>query len=454
MSAPAQSNPAPVEDRHQLVEYLEGGCRPPAQWRIGTEHEKFVFNRETLRPVPYEGPSGIGAFLQALQRFGWAPVEEQGRVVALRRDHCSITLEPGGQLELSGEPLETLHQSCDEINGHLAEVREVAAELGVALLGLGFNPKWGREDFPRMPKQRYAIMHAYMPKRGQLGLDMMLRTCGAQVNLDFESEADMVSKFRIGLALQPVATALFAFSPFVDGRESGYLSFRSRVWMDTDPDRCGVPAFVFDSGMGFEPYVDYALDVPMYFVYREGRYIDASGQSFRDFLDGRLPALPGERPTLGDWEDHLTTLFPEVRLKRFLEMRGADAGPWRRLCALPALWTGLLYEPSARGAAEALIADWRHDEILALRERVPATGLHTAFRGRPLADWAREVLEIAAAGLEARARRSRTGLDEVHYLDELREIVERGRTPADELLAHFRGRWQGSVDAVFREYAY
>jgi glutamate--cysteine ligase len=328
MSGPSTPNLEPVTDKRQLIAYLEAGCKPREQWRVGTEHEKFVYRLDDLRPAPYEGPGGIQAFLEGLRRFGWQGVYEADNLIALVKGRCcSITLEPGGQLELSGEPLENLHQSCDEVHEHLRQVKEVAPELGVGLMGLGFQPKWSRQDIPWMPKGRYAIMRAYMPKRGNLGLDMMLRTCTVQANLDFSCEQDMVKKFRVGLALQPIATALFANSPFVNGSPSGYLSYRSLVWTDTDPDRCGILPFVFEQGMGFERYVDYVLDVPMYFVYRQGRYIDASGQSFRDFMAGRLPALPGELPTLGDWSDHLTTLFPEVRMKHFLEMRGADGGP-------------------------------------------------------------------------------------------------------------------------------
>ena len=325
MSAPPTSRGHLVTDKRQLVEYIAQGAKPKANWRIGTEHEKFVFRSADLRPLPYEGePASIRAVLEGLTRFGWQPVEENGKPIALTRGQCNVTLEPGGQLELSGAPLETLHQTCDETNAHLDECKTVTAELGAAMLGNGFNPKWRREDMPWMPKGRYKIMREYMPKRGRLGLDMMLRTCTVQVNLDFESEADMVRKFRASQALQPVATALFANSPFREGRPSGLLSTRSQVWTDTDPDRCGILPFVFEAGMGYERYVDWMLDVPMYFVYRDGKYIDASGQSFRDFLAGRLPALPGERPTTGDFSDHLTTAFPEVRLKRFLEMRGAD----------------------------------------------------------------------------------------------------------------------------------
>ncbi|HIJ63809.1 MAG TPA: glutamate--cysteine ligase, partial [Rhodospirillaceae bacterium] len=350
MSAPAQPSGEPLTSKQELVDHLAEGCKPPELWRIGTEHEKFAFRLDDLRPLPYDGDHGIRAVLDGMRRFGWQPVQEGENVIALVKGSASVTLEPGGQLELSGAPLETVHETCAEVDEHLTEVKTVASELGVAFLGLGFNPKWRREDIPWMPKGRYAIMRRYMPTRGGLGLDMMLRTCTVQVNLDFLSEADMVRKFRTSLALQPVATALWANSPFIEGRPSGYLSYRSHIWTDTDPDRTGMMGFVFEDGMGFERYVDYALGVPMYFVYRDGRYIDVAGASFRDFMAGRLDALPGERPTPGDWADHLTTIFPEVRLKRFLEMRGADGGPWRRLCALPAFWVGLLYDGTALDA--------------------------------------------------------------------------------------------------------
>ena len=325
MAAPPTSQGAPIEDRRQLIEFLEEGCKPPEDWRIGTEHEKFVFHLETLDSAPYEGAWGIRALLEGLTRFGWEPVRKTANRSAAKSD-CNISLEPGGQLELSGAPLETIHQTCDEVHTHLAEVKEVAGELGVGLVGLGFHPRAKRGDIPWMPKGRYKIMRDYMPKKGSLGLDMMLRTCTVQVNLDFESEFDMVRKMRVGLALQPVATALFADSPFVEGKPSGYYSFRSHIWEDTDPDRCGILPFVFEDGMSFERYVDYVLDVPMYFVYRDGAYVDVSGQSFRDFLDGRLPARPGEKPMMSDWADHLTTLFPEVRLKRYIEMRPTRRG--------------------------------------------------------------------------------------------------------------------------------
>jgi glutamate--cysteine ligase len=455
MSAPPKSPGIPITDRRQLVEYHESGNKPPERWRVGTEHEKFVFRRSDLRRAPYEGRDGIGALLNGMLRFGWEPVYEGNNVIALENDaRCSITLEPGGQFELSGAPLETIHQTCDEVHEHLRQVREVCDELGLGMLGLGFDPKSRREDVGWMPKGRYRIMRDYMPKKGGHGLDMMLRTCTVQANLDYQSEADMVKKFRVSLALQPVAAALFANSPFTEGKPNSYQSYRSFVWTDLDPDRTGTLPFVFEHGFGFERYVDYLLDVPMYFVYRDGRYIDASGQSFRDFLAGRLPALPGEIPTITDWVDHSTTAFPEVRLKTFLEMRGADGGPWRRLCALPALWVGLLYDQTALDAAHDLVADWTTAEREAMRAEIPRLGLEARIRSRTVRDVALEVLDFAREGLHRRARRSQGGEDETHFLDTLFSIAGSGRTPAAEMLEDFNTRWRGDIDEVYEEYAY
>jgi glutamate--cysteine ligase len=455
MSAPPQSKGEPITGKAQLVAYLEAGCKAPADWRIGTEHEKFAYTLEDLRPVPYEGARGIGAILDALaDQFGWAPIREGDNTIALTKAGANITLEPGGQIELSGAPLDNLHATCDEAHAHLDQVKEVAKPLDVGLMGMGFLPKWSRADMPWMPKGRYAIMRAYMPKKGGLGLDMMLRTCTVQVNLDFDSEADMVKKFRVGLALQPVSTALFANSPFAEGAPTGFLSYRSHMWTDTDPDRCGILPFVFEPGMGFERYVDYALDVPMYFVYRDGAYLDASGQSFRDFMAGRLPALPGEIPTTADWVDHLSTLFPEVRLKHFLEMRGADAGPWRYICALPALWVGLLYDRDCLEAAWDLAKDWTEEEHAFLRREVPRQALQTRFRGRKLLEIAREVVDIAETGLKRRARRNWRGLDESIRLASIRETIEKGVCPAQEKLDAYGTRWNRSVDPLFTEESY
>ena len=454
MAGPDPELAIPVSDESQLVAYLESGCRPAADWRIGTEHEKFGFRLGNLSPMPYQGPDGIRAVLEALERFGWAPKYESGHVIAATRDSQAVTLEPGGQLELSGAPLDTLHQTCDEVHDHLDQLKVIGEELAIAFLGVGFNPKWGRADMPVMPKGRYEIMRRYMPTRGRLGLDMMFSTCTAQVNLDFADEADMVTKFRVGLALQPVATALFANSPFAEGRPNGYLSYRSQIWTDTDPDRCGDLPFVFEDGMCFERYADYVLNVPMYFVSRDGVYIDASGQSFRDFLAGRLAALPGEVPTLQDWEDHLTTVFPEVRLKRYMEMRGADGGPWRRLCALPALWTGLLYDSTALAAAWDVVKDWTAEERAHLRAEVPRTALKTRIRNHSVMEIAAEVVAIADQGLTVRARRDRFGDDEAHFLDPLKTTLDSGKTPAEELLEKYHDRWRESVDPLFIEYAY
>lgn len=454
MSAPAQPSGEIVTSKTQLVDYVAAGCKPVDAWRIGTEHEKFAFRCDDLRPLPYDGPRGIQAVLQGLEAFGWTPVEEAGHVIALIKDGASVTLEPGGQLELSGAPVDTVHQTCREVNEHLNQVKEIGARLDVGFMGLGFNPKWPRDDIPWMPKGRYAIMRRYMPLKGQLGLDMMLRTCTVQVNLDFSSEADMVKKFRVALALQPVATALWANSPFVEGKPSGLLSYRSHIWTDTDSDRTGILPFVFEPAMSFERYVDYALDVPMYFVYRDGAYIDVAGSSFKDFMAGRLPALPGQLPTIGDWVDHLTTMFPEVRLKRFLEMRGADGGPWRRLCALPAFWVGLLYDQVALDAAWDLVKDWSIEEHSGLRDAVPTHGLSTKFRKGAVRDIAVQALAIAEDGLKRRARFDSYGRDETIFLQTLNAIAQSGVTPAEDMLRDFHGRWAGNVDEAYRDYCY
>ena len=455
-SVTPSSSSKPVESRDELVAYLESGCKPEAAWRLGTEHEKFGYTLDDLRPLPYEGERGIHAILTALaDSFDWEAVLEDGQPIALLEDTgASITLEPGGQLELSGALLDNIHQTCTEVNTHLKQVRSVAEPLGIAFLGMGFQPKWAREDMQWMPKTRYRIMRRYMQKVGSLGQDMMSRTCTVQVNLDFSSEADMIHKFRTSLALQPVATALFANSPFTDGRPNDYLSYRSHVWEDTDPDRTGMLPFVFENAMGFERYTDYMLDVPMYFVYRDGRYVDVSGQSFRDFLAGRLPGLPGELPTLKDWEDHLTTAFPEVRLKRYLEMRGADGGPWARLCALPALWVGLLYHRPSLDAAWDMAKDWTLEERIRLRAEVPRLGLRAEVRGRTVQDLALELVELARQGLTARARLNAAGDNEAGFLEPLQEVAESGITPAERKLARYHNEWHESVDPIFTECAY
>jgi glutamate--cysteine ligase len=442
-----------------LVGALSKGIKPKDQWRVGAEHEKFGFDKSTLRRPTYEGPNGIRAMLEGLQRFGWAPVEEGGHVIALERKNsegftASISLEPGGQFELSGAPLKDIHDICSETGQHLMEVKQVADLLNLGFLGAGFDPMWRREDVPVMPKGRYDIMRSYMPKVGNLGLDMMLRTCTIQANLDFDSEADMVLKFRTSLALQPIATALFACSPFTEGRPNGFLSARANVWTDTDPDRTGMLGFVFEDGFGFETYVNYALDTPMYFVKRDGRYIDASGQSFRDFMDGRLPALPGERPNKKDWADHLTTLFPEVRLKQYLEMRGADGGPWSRICALPALWVGIFYDAPSLQAAWDLCKDWDIADHERLRRDVTKLGLRAEVAGRSVRDVAVDMVAIAKQGLKNRARFSGGMVDERGYLAELEDIADSGVTPAERLLDLYHGDWQGDVTRIYRDFAY
>ena len=441
-----------IENVGQLAQPMAAGEKPRAQWRIGTEHEKLVFDVRDHHAPAYDEPGGIRDLLNGLADFGWKPVEEGGKVIALSGSDGGISLEPAGQLELSGAPLENLHQTCTETARHLDQVKTVGAHFGKGFLGLGMWPDKTRVALPVMPKGRYDIMLRHMPRVGSLGLDMMLRTCTIQTNLDYASEADMARKFRVSLALQPLATALFANSPFTDGKPNGYLSYRSHIWSDTDPQRTGMLPFVFDDGFGYERYVDYMLDVPMYFVFRDGRYIDAAGQSFRDFMQGKLPAMPGEFPRMDDWKDHLSTAFPEVRLKSFLEMRGADGGPHAMICALPAFWVGLLYDQAALDAAWDLVKHWAMEEREALRNAVPKLALDAPLPGGgKLKDIAGDVLAIARAGLKARARLDGRGESEARYLDPLDEIVATGKVPAQRLLDKFHGEWAGDLTRVYEE---
>ncbi len=444
-----------IENASHLLEVFSQGEKPKVDWRIGTEHEKFVYRTTDKRAPGYDEPGGIRALLMGLERFGWEPVIEGGNVIAMKGADGGISLEPAGQFELSGAPLENLHQTCAETGRHLEQVKAVGDELGLGFLGLGMWPDKTRAELPIMPKGRYTIMLNHMPRVGQLGLDMMLRTCTIQTNLDYSSEADMVKKFRVSLALQPLATALFANSPFTEGQPNGFLSYRSHIWTDTDPHRTGMLPFVFDEGFGYARYRDYMLDVPMYFVYRDGRYIDAAGMSFRDFLRGELAVLPAEKPRLSDWNDHLSTAFPEVRLKSFLEMRGADGGPWNRICALPAFWVGLLYDAAALDAAWDVVRNWPLDEQQRIRDDVPRMGLRTiAPDGRSFQDLGKQVLDIASAGLKARARLNAAGDDESGFLEPLREIVASGETLADCLLRRFNGAWGGDMSRVYDELSF
>jgi glutamate--cysteine ligase len=445
----------PIQGRADLLSVFSGGEKPRENWRIGTEHEKFVFRVDDHRAPSYDEKGGIRDLLMGLTEFGWEPVRENGNVIALSGADGTISLEPAGQFELSGAALENLHQTCAEAARHLGQCKMVGDRLGLGFLGLGMWPDKTRAELPIMPKGRYAIMLNYMPKVGKLGLDMMLRTCTIQTNLDYSSEADMVKKFRVGLALQPVATALFANSPLTEGKPNGFKSFRSHIWEDTDPDRTGMLPFVFESGFGYERYCDYMLKVPMYFVYRDGRYIDVAGRSFGDFMEGKLPELPGERPLLTDWVDHLSTAFPEVRLKSFLEMRGADGGRWGRICGLPALWVGLLYDDAALDAAWDLVKDWSIEQREKLRHEVPRLALEARTPdGRSMREFAGEVLEVAAMGLSNRAQLNSAGDNEGGFLDPLREVVATGVTPADRLLDKFENEWHGDVKRIYSEFSF
>jgi len=447
----------PIETRDDLVAWFAAGIKPRSQFRLGTEHEKFAFTVGGRRPVPYDGARSIRALLEGMQHLlGWEPIIEDGNIIGLFdvTGGGAISLEPGGQFELSGAPVETVHQTSAELMAHRAQVKEVARPLGIGFLGLGMTPSWSRADMPMMPKGRYRIMTAYMPKVGKLGLDMMYRTCTVQTNLDFCSEADMVKKLRVALALQPVATALFANSPFSEGKPNGYLSFRSEIWRDTDADRAGMLPWAFEPGMGFERWVDYALDVPMYFVKHGECYVDVSGQSFRDLMAGKLAGMPGARATISDWANHISTIFPEVRLKRYLEMRGADSGPWQRLPALPAYWVGLLYDEDSLQAAWDLIKNWSAEERQRLRDEVPRLGFKPVIQGRSVLELAAATLAIAEQGLRRRARLDGDGQDETRHLRPVQEFVARGTTPAEELLEKYHGPWGRSVEAIFAEYAW
>lgn len=451
----SDSNDPVIENTSQLIEPMAKGEKPRDQWRIGTEHEKFVYCVNDHHAPSYDEPGGIRDLLLALQKFGWKPVEENGKVIAMAGDDGTVSLEPAGQLELSGAPLENLHETCNETGRHLTQVKAIGEKTGKGFLGMGMWPDKSRAELPMMPKGRYEIMKNHMPKVGNLGLDMMLRTCTIQVNLDYSSEADMAQKFRVGLALQPLATALFANSPFTESKPNGMQSYRSHIWSDTDPHRTGMLPFVFDDDFGYERYAEYMLDVPMYFIFRDGKYINAAGLSFRDFLKGELSVLPGEKPTLSDWNDHLSTAFPEVRLKSFLEMRGADGGPWNRICALPAFWVGLLYDQTALDAAWDRVKHWTMEEREALRNAVPEQGLDTPIpNGNKLLDLAGEIVEIASAGLTARGRLNTSGDNESGFLDPLRDVLAKGKSPAAQLLDKYHGEWNKDVSRVYDEMSF
>ena len=449
---------APIASRADLVEWIAAGETPASDWRMGTEHEKFVFRQDTHEAVAHEGERGISALMRGLMGCcGWEPIFEGKDIIALKRalgePGGNVSLEPGGQFELSGAPLRTVHETAAETEEHLIQCHKAGGPLGLSFMALGFAPTWALSETAKMPKKRYDIMTRYMPTVGTRGLDMMYRTATIQTNLDFADERDLVEKLRVTLALQPVATALFASSPFTEGQPNGFKSMRSEVWRHTDPNRTGMLPFAFEDGMGYERLVDYALDVPMYFVYRDGRYIDAAGASFRDFMNGALEQLPGERPTIDDWSDHMTTIFPEVRVKRFLEMRGADGGRADMIAALPAFWAGLLYDRAARAAAYDLIKGWTVDERQSLRDEVPRLALQTPFRDGTLRDVALLVLEIAEQGLKSRGYANAAGDDERIFLSPLQEIAHSGMTVADRYLESFNGAWQGRIERVFAEAA-
>jgi glutamate--cysteine ligase len=452
LSNPGDADTRTITDTRDLAAYLASGAKPESDYTIGTEHEAFGFHLTDFGPPSYEEPGGIRALLSGIEAAeNLTPILDNGNTIGLKGDGASLSLEPGGQFELSGAMLADLHATKAELAAHVARLHAVAPGLGLGFAPLGFHPVARRADMPFMPKGRYKIMRDYMPRVGTRGLDMMQRTCTVQVNLDFSSEADMVTKMRVGAALQPLATALFANSPFYEGKPNGLLSNRAQVWTDTDNARSGIPAVIFDEEFGFEAYVDWLLDVPMYFVYRDGVYHDVAGASFRDFMAGRLAALPGERATLGDFADHSTTAFPDVRLKRYIETRGADSGRPDMMLAQSAFWTGIFYDKAALAAAAALIRGLSHQDILALRAAVPSTGINTKFGAGTLRDLGREAVAIAADGLKARARLNKAGEDERIFLRPLQEIAAGAPTQAEYWLERFHSAWNGDVTRIFAE---
>lgn len=456
MSIP-QSGGGLIEHYGQLAEYLNAGCKPKEDWKIGTEHEKFGYVKDSFAPLPYDGRCSIKAMLQGLRdTYNWSEILEGGNIIGLTKEGANVSLEPGGQLELSGAPLDSIHETCDEVNQHLSEVRDIADKIGAGFLGLGAAPEWSHEEMPMMPKGRYKLMTDYMDRVGTHGTQMMYRTCTVQVNLDFSSEEDMIKKMRVGLALQPVATALFANSPFFDGKLNNHKSWRSRVWRDLDQDRTGMLPFVFEQDFGFDAWTEYVLDVPMYFVYRDGKYIDALGQSFRDFLKGKLPALPGEKPKISDWADHLTTVFPEARVKQFIEMRGADGGPWRRLCALPAFWVGLMYDQDSLDSAWDICKTWDASTREEMRIAASEDGVSANVNGISMLSLAKDLVDISRSGLKNRARSGNGGLvpDECHFLNSIEEVIETGKSPACDLINKYENEWSKDLKNIYKEYSY
>jgi glutamate--cysteine ligase len=423
----------PIKSEDDLYSIFREAEKPRARWVIGAEMEKFGVLDATGDPISYEGDHGVLRVMSSLEPAGWVPQREHdgGPVIALLRGAASVTLEPGCQLELSGAPLDSVHAICTEFRRHIEELGPVSKELGIRWMGLGFHPFAKRSDLSMVPKDRYGIMREYLPTRGAHALDMMLRTCTVQANFDYSDERDAMRKMRVGLKLSPLTTAIFANSPFYEGAPHGGLTYRGRVWLDVDPDRSGLLPGLWKEGSGYADYVEWALGVPMFVVKRETEVIPNTGQTFRAFLkDGRN----GYRATLADWQTHVNTLFPEVRLKRTIEIRGADAQGNKTRCALPALWTGIYYDEGALAAADALTADWKHDEVSAIRPDVARLGVRAVFRGQPMVALAQRVLEIAEGGLERRARKRADGKDERIHLAELRSLLEKGRSPADALL--------------------
>ncbi len=441
---------APVESVEELVAHLRSGEKPRERWRVGTEHEKIGLYEDTHAPVPYEGERGIGALLRRVAaEDGWNPLVEGPHVIGLEKAGASITLEPGGQMELSGAPLRTIHETCDEFHAHLSLMKRVCEPMRIVFLGLGIHPLHGVERIPVMPKARYRIMRRYLPTRGSLALEMMFATATVQANFDYSDEADMVAKMRAALGVSPIVSALFANSSVSEGKANGFITRRLHIWTHTDPDRCGMLPFAFEQGFGYREYVEWALDVPMFFIVRNGAYQPAHETTFRRFLQ---QGFRGERPTLADFDRHLTTLFPDVRLKRIIEVRGADAVPPGLTCSLPALWKGLLYDPEALKQAAALVSGYDAETREAARSDVARRGLSARYGGEPVLELARQLAAISREGLARLAHAGRRDRDETGFLDPVFAQLELAASPGSLVVERWEGEWARSVERLI-EYA-
>ena len=433
-------------NKNLLVKIFSEGCKEKIKWKIGTEHEKFGFKKKSLEPINFQDIQQI--FLKLSNKYNWEKVFEDSNLIALKKNNASITLEPGGQIELSGAPMKNLFETCKEVNQHQSELDDICKSMEIDFLGMGLLPKWKLNKIKLMPKKRYKIMSEYMPQVGSKGLDMMFRTATIQANYDFSSESDMVKKMRVSQSLQPIIIALYANSPFVDGKITNYKSFRSFIWTKTDKKRCGILPFIYDNSFSFERYVDYLLDIPMYFIIRDNEYINMTKYTFRNFLEKKV--LKKIEPNLEDWKIHLTTVFPEVRLKTFIELRGADGGPWSRVCALPAFWTGILYDKKNLNEIWTKISHWDYSGIVNFYENVRRDGLNTFTPdGEKLSDFTKTILNQSGEGLVRRNIKTDRGNESI-FLEPLKKILESGKSPAEMWKKLFFSEWKNDIDMLYK----